>query len=329
MVRKTQSVKEIMRSMGHLSIASTESVLELAKVTDLPHITYEQVDKWIGFPEDDDIFMLAHDMRMSFPAHTHNYYELSYVLSGNIVNVIGGKRSYLLEGTLCVMNLNSCHALEAPDPDAVLVNICLQRSLFESGIFRDFIEGDSVLAQFLRGETGNPYLVFSDIDTDTLNGMISAMVREYYAANRRQTVRLGGIALLLLDALAKSRAYSFQGLDLKGYGMLRYLREHCDTVTVGELARTFGYSENYCSQYLRVHTGLTATTLIANARMTRAEELLGTTSMPVDDIAHAVGYKSASHFYELFKRRHGMTPNDYRILGADLASFMGTQMRGV
>lgn len=97
--------------------------------------------------------------------------------------------------------------------------------------------------------------------------------------------------------------------------MMEYIRENCATVTAGSLAKEFGYSENYCSQYVRRHTGKTISTLIADARIDRAEELLQTTDMSIEAIANAVGYKSVSHFHEKFKERHGFTPADYRKLG--------------
>lgn len=327
MARDQRSTRRLLESLGLGGGAPVIDTEELARIMSAPSITHRKVEEWVGFPQDDDIFLVAHGMQLPTPRHTHDYAEFCYMLSGRAVNVIERKRLYLLESTLCAMNQASEHALEVVDSNAVIVNVCLRPSLFDQGVFRDFLAGDSLIARFLRGEAGNSYLVFSDADTRSMRTLISAMLREYHDAGKRQTFRLSALVLLLLDELARAKAYSFYGLDGKALEMLEYLRDHCDTVTVRELARRFGYSENYCSQYLRTHTGRTATELIANARITRAEELLNTTQLDIQAIAKQVGYRSASHFYEAFKRRHGMTPADYRSLGSRLADLLGQDAR--
>ena len=134
-----------------------------------------------------------------------------------------------------------------------------------------------------------------------------------HRAGFHQSFALSAQVLLLLDELSKTPAYSYYGLSDKTLHMLAYLREHCADVTMKSLGREFGYTANYCSQYLRKHTGKAASELIAEARIAKAEGLLATT-MGVEDVAAAVGYTSYSHFNELFKLYHDMTPGDYRRL---------------
>lgn len=322
MPRQRSSIEHLLRTLGIENLPNISSPEDLVSAWDASNISSRAVENWIGFPENDEIFLVVHNMTFSAPKHTHDYYELCFVLSGTVVNAIEGRHLYMLENSLCAMNLKSSHALEAIDEDAVVVNICLSRRLFEAGVFHDFIAGNSPIARFLRGDEDVAYLIFSDMDTRSLRAMVSAMVGEYSSAGKRQTFRLCGQALLLLDELARSNSVSFYGIDQKTMSMLKFLREHCDSVTVRNLAKTFGYSDNYCSQYLRMHTGKTATELIADARMNRAEDLLSTTSMDIETIARTVGYKSPSHFYELFRKRHNMTPTDYRMLGAELAGLL-------
>jgi transcriptional regulator GlxA family with amidase domain len=47
-------------------------------------------------------------------------------------------------------------------------------------------------------------------------------------------------------------------------------------------------------------------------RVSLAEELLETTSLPVEQIAERVGYRSAAVFREQFAARRGLAPRDYR-----------------
>ena len=48
-----------------------------------------------------------------------------------------------------------------------------------------------------------------------------------------------------------------------------------------------------------------------NARLNRARELLVEGALGVADVAHRVGYSSASHFIDGFRTRFGVTPGEY------------------
>lgn len=274
----------------------------------------QRVADWAGLLPSDDIFMVAHDMGSAMPLHRHDFYEFSYVCGGIVLNVVDGEKIYMLPGSLCIMNLNTRHSLEVIDSEAVVVNLGIRPGLFSEGIFRDFLESDSVISEFLRGHGARGHLFFSDSGNHALIGEMAALASAYSQAGMRQTFTLAGRVLMLLDRLAQTPTYSYYGVDTKTMRIVSFIRDHCEVATVGLIARKFGYSENYCTQYIKAHTGRTATSLIAEARVARAEVLLSSSDMSVQAIAAAVGYKSIGHFNELFRSHHGMTPGDYRKL---------------
>ena len=49
-----------------------------------------------------------------------------------------------------------------------------------------------------------------------------------------------------------------------------------------------------------------------NIRMEKAEDLLKTSSDKVREIALEVGYKDPNYFNRAFKKRHNMTPEEFR-----------------
>ena len=305
------SMSELLKQAGLLRIGSIDDAESLTE-----DLTYQEASRFMG-AGDSRIFMLAHDMRSPIPPHTHDFYEISYVMDGTVINKVEGKRLYMVNGSLCIMNLKSFHELEAVNTNAVLVTIGLRRELFDEGVFHEFLMDGNDLSKFLRGETQNEYLFYTESKNGALGSAIIDMVREYADAGFKQSFGLAGQVLQLLDTLSKTPSRSLYDIDRRALEMMEYIRENCATVTVGSLAREFGYSENYCSQYVKRHTGRTITELIADARFERAEELLKTTDLSVEAIARSVGYRSSSHFHERFKERHGMTPADYRILGRE------------
>lgn len=59
-------------------------------------------------------------------------------------------------------------------------------------------------------------------------------------------------------------------------------------------------------------TGTTPHAWLLGLRLARAEELLETTDLPVEEIARAVGFGSAAVLRERFVRRRGVPPRSYR-----------------
>jgi AraC family transcriptional regulator len=63
----------------------------------------------------------------------------------------------------------------------------------------------------------------------------------------------------------------------------------------------------------RTSFGLPPHQYVLARRLSRARELLRSTSLPLGEIALACGFASASHFTNRFKQVLGGTPGEYRL----------------
>ncbi|MBC9718738.1 helix-turn-helix domain-containing protein [Streptomyces sp. TRM66268-LWL] len=81
---------------------------------------------------------------------------------------------------------------------------------------------------------------------------------------------------------------------------------------VAELARRAVMSRRTFARRFTAATGTTPHTWLRDLRLARAEELLESTDLPVEEIAHQVGYSSAAVLREQFVRRRGVPPRSYR-----------------
>lgn len=77
-------------------------------------------------------------------------------------------------------------------------------------------------------------------------------------------------------------------------------------------AQTVGISDNYLSRQVKQSTGHSVGAWIDKARLVRAKKLLAGTSLPIIDIASAVGLDDQSYFARFFKRETGQTPSEFR-----------------
>ena len=81
---------------------------------------------------------------------------------------------------------------------------------------------------------------------------------------------------------------------------------------IASYAQEAGISENYLSRQIKQYTSRSVGGWIDIARLARAKKLLSRTSLPVIDVAAAVGLEDQSYFARFFKRETGMTPSAFR-----------------
>jgi len=79
-----------------------------------------------------------------------------------------------------------------------------------------------------------------------------------------------------------------------------------------EIANYLGISERTLTRQFHQYTGTTLFDRLETFRLTRARELLATTSTTIEAISQLVGYSSPSYFCRRFHQQIGMTAGQYR-----------------
>ena len=91
-------------------------------------------------------------------------------------------------------------------------------------------------------------------------------------------------------------------------------------VDVEELAEKLNLSYSLFRKVFKDYTGYAPAKYFQELKIKKAEELLMRTSHSVKEISYMLNYKSAEHFFSLFKKKTGFTPLEYRnyIRGGEL-----------
>jgi AraC-like DNA-binding protein len=93
---------------------------------------------------------------------------------------------------------------------------------------------------------------------------------------------------------------------------LTYINSHLgEPITVAALAAQVGLSPSAFTRAFRELTGSSPYQYVKEVRLNRARELVMDRRVGVADVAHRVGYTSASHFIKEFRTRFGATPREY------------------
>ncbi|MFI0445492.1 GlxA family transcriptional regulator [Actinomadura sp. 6N118] len=100
------------------------------------------------------------------------------------------------------------------------------------------------------------------------------------------------------DSLACTQAWALERLDHR--------------LTIDGLAKQARMSSRTLTRRFRAETGLSPLQWLLRQRIDRARELLETTALPIDDVAHASGLGSADSLRAHLVRQVGLTPTAYR-----------------
>jgi len=90
----------------------------------------------------------------------------------------------------------------------------------------------------------------------------------------------------------------------------RYSEDLC----LDQIADDLMVSMKYVSRIFKQKTGVNLTDYIYDVRVDKAKELLKTTNLKINEISSKVGIESRTTFLRVFKKRTGVTPNEYRNL---------------
>jgi transcriptional regulator GlxA family with amidase domain len=95
--------------------------------------------------------------------------------------------------------------------------------------------------------------------------------------------------------------------------VLGWARAHLDQpLTVARLASRALMSPRSFARHFKAVTGTTPHSWVLEQRLHRAEEMLETGDLPVEEVARRVGFGSPATLREQFVRRRGVPPRDYR-----------------
>lgn len=94
---------------------------------------------------------------------------------------------------------------------------------------------------------------------------------------------------------------------------MEYIEENFNQeLSLEGVAEKFYYNPSYFSSQFKKYCGNTFSKYIKNLRIQKSLNLLKSTSLKVYEIAEKVGYRDSKYFNRIFKKKIGMTPEEYR-----------------
>ncbi|MCM1386781.1 MAG: AraC family transcriptional regulator [Bacillus sp. (in: Bacteria)] len=261
--------------------------------------------------------IVLQDPDILYPEHTHDFFEMVYILSGNEIHLINQSAKYFCAGDLYMLPPAAKHTLPENDAGSCIC-ILIHPDAFES-VFSSILHGQDCLGSFLMNSLyrndSETYLTFHTGQNREFKNIMIKMLDLMANVDDYTDRVLTGMLVLLFTSL--SRSYK----DVLGTApendrnskILTLIYEQYNTITLAALAEELHYTVPYCSKYLKNQLGCTFSELIGKIRFQKAESFLLHSDMTVSQISHTVGYENPENFMRAFKHRYRMTPSQYRI----------------
>ena len=264
------------------------------------------------------ITVRKHTRFIDFPEHTHDYVELVYMLSGQTVHIVDGKKITLKQGELLFLGQNSRHAIEKAEENDIALNFIILPQFFGSTL-SVIGDEDTPLKRFLIdclcGDGDNNYYLHyrvSDI-TEIQNSVENLLLTVTGSAPNKRKLGQMTMALLFMQLMGRTENLEVKSReDTDFLKILNYIETNYATGTLAEAAEGLHYDISRVSREIQRKTGKTYTSLVQEKRLSQAAFLLKNTGRRVSDISVAGGYENVSYFHRIFEKRYGMSPKKYR-----------------
>ncbi|MEH7096973.1 AraC family transcriptional regulator, partial [Neobacillus vireti] len=253
--------------------------------------------------------------------HKHDYIEMVYVLAGSFIQEIKGRQIEMNKGDLCILDRNIVHSSLPLSELDVVVNIILTPKFFD-GIFMHLLSDDNYISNFIinslytKSKEQN-FLIHHVKDDALIKTILENLLLEYYSTEMKSPTAINGYLLILFTELSREITY-INGDLIKDEQhrvkerILTYIRNSYKDTNLNDMADYFHFHPSYLSTLVKKEFGKNFKDLLTDVRMSEASKLLKNTDMTIENIVYELGYTNLSHFYKVFKKTYGMTPNRYK-----------------
>lgn len=255
-----------------------------------------------------------------YPAHRHDYLELSYVIDGEGTETINGATHPMTPGTMSFIQPYQIHELHTkPGCTLTLYNIRFSHGLFaelesKAELQRLLVDADPDVAS---------YHCFEGERAAAMKRTFDALYEEYGGSESWRSLKM---KVMLIDIMIgfyrnRKRAAEHASKEKSGAGkslyldIIRFIQHHFkEELTLNAVSGHFRISPAYLSALFKKKAGRTFLQHVHDVRLRHACGLLTSTDMKIADIAMEAGYGSYNTFSRIFREQKGTTPNDYRKL---------------
>jgi len=249
--------------------------------------------------------------------HFHNHLEISIVEQGEMAYIVDKKLIIQKEGDILFIGGNIPHTW-TPLKDTKIRYMNIDPSYFEKKD-TDYPEINEIWNSFLNNAAY--FLVEKSHESNNLATLFFDEAHKEFIQKEwgyRAVIRANSIKLMVLFGRNYYRnmtkvAQSNNTTDTTIQTVLAFISENYDSpVSLGTVAELVFMNRTYFSTYFTRKTGMHFNEYITRIRVSKAADLLASTSYKVTEIMRKSGFSSIAQFNKSFRKIFSVSPSEYR-----------------
>lgn len=247
--------------------------------------------------------------------HHHDFYEIFFLLGGNVSYFVEGQTYRLKSGDILLMNPMVLHR---PIPDESVndydrIVLWINKSYLEqlsdseSKLYNCFENPRFKNISLLHTPAGQRVFMTNRLDE---------LVRESYSGEFGSSIYAEGLLrqfMVELNRFFKNSEYGQEEMRESSAlvsAVLEFIGEHySEELSLDMLAKKFYVSKYYLSHEFSKEMGTSVYRYIMLKRLLAARQLLAD-GVPAGEVCVKCGFKDYSNFYRAFKTEYGISPVD-------------------
>ena len=255
------------------------------------------------------------DYRLEAKLHSHEAWELYYVVKGRGTRMAGDTLLPFSEGDVALLP-PSMHHYWKYSPDSADDDGCIRYLMvaFSPDLVQRCIDTFPELRNRLAG-------ISFPADALTFGTESSRIIRRSLSAMNRMD-ELGRLSemLRLLPFLFTTTDYTFAGKAMRIERNVRRMQQistyvmahYAHPISLTDIATEVGMNRSAFCTYFKRNKGMTFSRFVMQYRLNTACELLKRSHKSVSEICYLVGFNDLPYFVRLFTAEMGMSPTKYR-----------------
>ena len=241
--------------------------------------------------------------------HSHNYFEIFYLISGNDTHVLNNKKEELNLGNCVLLKPNSDSQYFIRNKECIHRDIVITKEFFKelceflSPLYKQIFMQDFINKICLTKEEiallENKIQIFSK-ETDLIKKKSIGSYVVFFILNKFfENINYPNTINKDNDPIIVDIIECFNRTDI--------LQQRIATII-----EPLGYTHSYLCKYFKSHTGKTLTEYFNLTKLNYATYYLTYSTYSIRQICNIIGFVSTSYLNKIFKKEYGITPSEYR-----------------
>lgn len=246
-----------------------------------------------------------------FRAHSHDYYEIFIMLSGEAVHYINGESVRLYPKDSVFIRASDTHNYSEIDgKEFSFLNLTFTKDTLDA-IFEYLAEGYP--KKLLLNAKLSPTVRFSEAEFETLNRemeKIRAIAPE--DVKRRKTAIRALLMKLFSDAFL---SFTHEGEQIPEWLIATVEKTKSEmrfTEGIAGMTELSGKTREHLTRSLKKYFGKSPSEFINELRLNYIANMLKNSNHKILDIIYSSGFNTVSHASTLFFKQYGINMSDYR-----------------